>query len=53
MYLFGGSSNFEENNDFYRLNLKTFKWDLLTSFDFESPFGPREGHTSIINKETA
>jgi hypothetical protein len=49
MYLFGGSSNFEENNDFYRLDLKTFKWHLLTRFDIESSFGPREGHTAVIS----
>ena len=33
MYLFGGCSNFDEINKFYRLDLKTFEWELLDIFD--------------------
>ena len=33
MYLFGGCSNFDESKKFFRLDLKTFEWELLDVFD--------------------
>jgi len=36
MYLFGGCSNLDENNKFYKLDLKTFEWELLDVFDQDS-----------------
>ena len=52
MYLFGGSNGTKDNKKFFKLDLKTFTWEIVETFKKDSLIQPRDSHTAVVSNET-
>ena len=51
MYLYGGTNCNKENKYFFRLDLKTFKWEVVEEFNKNHIVKPRDGHSACLAEE--
>ena len=51
MYLFGGSNGTQENNRFFKLDLKTFEWEVIEKFGENSMIQPRDSHSAVLYED--
>lgn len=51
MYLFGGSNGIVDNNRFFRLDLKSFMWEVIETFGPKSLIQTRDSHSAVVSEE--